>query len=45
MIGRVLLLGLGEVGAVLAQDLDPGHAEATLALLLTLRFLPWELAE
>ena len=25
MIGRVLLLGLGEVGAVLAQDLDPGY--------------------
>ena len=39
-----VLLGRPE-RAWVAQDLDPGHAEATLALLLTLRFLPWELAE
>jgi hypothetical protein len=31
--------------AWVAKDLDPRTTEATLALLLTLRLLPWELAE
>jgi hypothetical protein len=39
-----VLLGRPE-RAWVATDLDPETAEATLALLLTLRFLPWELAQ
>lgn len=39
-----VLLGRPE-RAWIATDLDPIEAEATLAILLTLRFLPWELAE
>lgn len=39
-----LLLGRPE-RAWVAEDLDPRTTEAALALLLTLRLLPWELAE
>jgi hypothetical protein len=39
-----VLLGRPE-RAWVAKDLDPLAAEASLALLLTLRLLPWELAE
>ena len=39
-----VLLGRPETAWV-AKDLDPELTEATLALLLTLRFLPWDLAQ
>ncbi len=39
-----VLLGRPE-RAWVDPDLDPVEAEATLAMLLTLRYLPWELAE